>query len=102
MMCFVTSDTLREQAAGNASDSTRPHRGLNPDIWDENDYAVVDPDINKRLGRIYPEAIRGESRWLWFLQTEPARRRTAKRYGRLARGGEQAFKQRYQEVKGRT
>jgi hypothetical protein len=46
--------------------------GLNPDIWDENDYAVVDPDISKRVGRIYPEMILGEPNWLWFLQTEPA------------------------------
>jgi hypothetical protein len=33
---------------------------------------IVDPDINKRVGRIYPEVILGEPKWLWFLQTEPA------------------------------
>jgi hypothetical protein len=33
---------------------------------------VVDPDINKRVGRINPETIHGEPRSLLFLQTEPA------------------------------
>jgi hypothetical protein len=46
--------------------------GLRTDIWGEDDYAVVDPDINKHVGRINPETIHGEPRWLWFLQTEPA------------------------------
>ena len=46
--------------------------GLNPDIWDEADYAIVDPDINKRVGRFYTEVILGEPKWMWFLQTEPA------------------------------
>ena len=40
-------------------------------IWGEDDYAVVDPDINKRVGRIYPTPINGEPKWLWFLQTHP-------------------------------
>ena len=39
-----------------------------PELWDnENDYAIVDPDINKRLGRIYLDTILGEPKWLRFL-----------------------------------
>jgi hypothetical protein len=45
--------------------------GMNPDLWDENDYPIVDPDINKRVGRIYAEMILGEPKWMWFLQTAP-------------------------------
>jgi hypothetical protein len=32
--------------------------GLDPDIWAEDDYAIVDPDTNRRVGRIYPERSR--------------------------------------------
>jgi hypothetical protein len=56
--------------------------GLNPDIWAENDYAIIDPDINKRVGRIYPEIILGEPKRLWFLQTERRCRPTATRPAR--------------------
>jgi hypothetical protein len=34
--------------------------GLNPDIWAGDDYVVVDPDLNKRVGRIYREVIGGD------------------------------------------
>jgi hypothetical protein len=43
--------------------------GLDPNIWSEDDYAVVD---ETRIGRIYKEPIHGEPKWLWFLQTVPA------------------------------
>jgi hypothetical protein len=75
--------------------------GLNPDIWDEHDYAIVDPDINKRVGRIYPEVILGRPMWLWFLQTEPATPPNSGKAGTLDEA-KAAFKRRYQEVKGRT
>jgi hypothetical protein len=29
--------------------------GLNPDVWDEDGYVVIDPDINTYVGRIYAE-----------------------------------------------
>jgi hypothetical protein len=74
--------------------------GLNPDIWDENDYAIVDPDLNKRVGRIYPEIILGESKWLWFLQTEPAPPPNSGKADTLEEAKAQ-FKRRYAEVKGR-
>jgi hypothetical protein len=41
--------------------------GLNPDIWAEDDYAIIDPGINKRVSRIYPETAKGEPKWLWFF-----------------------------------
>jgi hypothetical protein len=34
--------------------------GLNPDVWDEERYVVIDPDINTHVGRIYSELIHGE------------------------------------------
>jgi hypothetical protein len=40
--------------------------------WAENDYAIVDPNINKRVGRIFAEVILGEAKWMWCLHTEPA------------------------------
>jgi hypothetical protein len=47
-------------------------KGIDSDIWDENDDAVIAPNIAKCVDRIYPETIRGEQKWLWFLQTDPA------------------------------
>jgi hypothetical protein len=48
--------------------------GLNADIWAEHGYAVVEPDINKRVGRIYPDMIRGDLRWpCWFLEEKKIR-----------------------------
>jgi hypothetical protein len=76
-------------------------KGINPDIWAEDDYAIVDPDLNKRVGRIYPEVILGEPKWLWFLQTEPAPPPNSGKAGALEEA-QAAFKRRYQEVKGRT
>ena len=38
--------------------------GLNPDIWDEDDYAVNDPEIDESVGRICVETFLGELRWM--------------------------------------
>jgi hypothetical protein len=75
--------------------------GLNPDLWADDDYAIVDPDINKRVGRIYPEMILGEPKWLWFLQTEPAPPTNSGKADTLEEA-KAAFKRRYAEVKGRA
>jgi hypothetical protein len=77
--------------------------GGNPELWAEaeNDYAIVDADTNKRVGRIYPEMIRGEPKWLWFLQTEPAPPPNSGKTDSLEEA-QAAFKRRYAEVKGRT
>jgi hypothetical protein len=72
----------------------------NPDIWAADDFAVIDPDINKRVGRIYPELIKGELKWLWFLQTEPAPPPNSGKAESLEEA-KAAFKRRYAEVKGR-
>jgi hypothetical protein len=72
--------------------------GLNPDLWAEDDYAIVDPDINKRVGRIYPELIKGESKWMWFLQTELAPPPNSGKADSLEEA-KAAFKRRYAEVK---
>jgi hypothetical protein len=75
--------------------------GLNPDLWADDDYAVVDPDINKRVGRIYPELIKGERKWMWFLQTEPVPAPNSGVVNSLEEAKE-AFKRRYLQVKSRT
>jgi hypothetical protein len=75
--------------------------GLNPDLWAADDYSIVDPDINKRVGRIYPETILGEPKWLWFLQTEAAPPPNSGKADSLDEAKE-AFKRRYLQVKGRT
>ena len=59
---------------------------------------MVDPDINKRIGRIYPEMIRGEPRWMWFLQTEPAPPPNSGTADSLE-DAKVAFERRYAEVK---
>ena len=73
--------------------------GLNPDIWAADDYAIVDPHINKRVGRIYPEVIKGELKWMWFLQTEPAPPPNSGKTDSLEEA-KAAFKRRYLQVKG--
>jgi len=40
--------------------------GWNPKIWSEDDYCILDDE--QRVGRIYPEVIRGQPKWKWFLQ----------------------------------
>jgi hypothetical protein len=42
--------------------------GLDPTIWDEDDYAIVD---EIKVGRIYAQRIHGEIKWVWCLQTCP-------------------------------
>jgi hypothetical protein len=45
--------------------------------------------------------IRGEPKWMWFLQTEPAPPPNSGTADSLEEA-KQAFKRRYQEVKGRA
>jgi hypothetical protein len=73
--------------------------GWNPNVWGEDDYCILDGDCI--VGRIYPEIIRGEPKWLWFLQTElaPPPNQGMVRSLEEAKAG---FKRRYAEVKGRT
>jgi hypothetical protein len=73
--------------------------GLNPSIWGEDDYSVIDGET--RVGRIYRERIQGEWRWLWFLQTEPAPPPNQGVAGTLEEAKAE-FKRRYAEVRGRT
>jgi len=42
--------------------------GLDPTIWGEDDYAIVD---EAKVGRIYRELIHGEPKWRWCLQQIP-------------------------------
>jgi hypothetical protein len=44
--------------------------GWNPNIWGEDDYCILDGEIV--VDRIYPEIIKCDPKWMWFLQTEPA------------------------------
>ena len=69
--------------------------GWNPNIWSEDDYSVVDGDTV--VGCIYPEEVCGEMRWLWFLQTVPARPPNRGIVGSLEEA-KTAFKARYAEV----
>jgi len=69
--------------------------GLDPTIWDEEDYAIVD---ETKIGRIYQQRIHGELKWVWCLQTNPA--------PPLNRGvadtldeAKAAFAKRYQEIR---
>jgi hypothetical protein len=73
--------------------------GWNPNIWGEDDYCVLDGDVV--VGRIYPELIKGERKWMWFLQTEPAPPPNSGVVSSLEEAMA-AFKRRYQEVRGRT
>jgi len=75
--------------------------GLDSDISDDNDYAVVDPETDERVGRIYLETFLAEPRWLWFLQTVPAPPPNSGKEDTLEEV-KAAFKRRYGEAKGRT
>jgi hypothetical protein len=48
-------------------------------------------DSDVVVGRIYPEIIKGEPKWLWFLRTEPA-----------PEDAKAGFKARYEQVKARA
>jgi hypothetical protein len=67
----------------------------------QDDYAVIDPDIARRVGRVYRETIRGEPKWMWSLQTDPAPPLNSGMAATLEEAAA-AFKRRYQEVKART
>jgi hypothetical protein len=68
---------------------------LDPTIWDEDDYAIVD---EAKVGRIYQQRIHGELKWLWFLQTDPAPPPN-KGIADTLDEAQAAFKTRYLEVK---
>jgi len=61
-----------------------------------NDFDVFDGET--RVGRTYREAIRGEPKWRWFLQTVPAPAPNQGMADTLAEA-KAAFRQRYQQVK---
>ena len=71
--------------------------GLNPELWAQDDYAVIDADIARRVGRIY----RSDPKWVWLLETEPGPQPNSGAANTLEEAAA-AFKRRYQEVKGRT
>jgi len=55
---------LRKQSAEDRIEGRDP-----PPDWSDDDYAVVNEEL---VGRIYRQQVRGEIKWLWFLQTVPA------------------------------
>jgi hypothetical protein len=73
--------------------------GLNPDIWGEDDYSIIDGETC--VGCIYPEQSHGQWIWRWFLQIEPAPRPNSSVTATLEEAKVE-FKRRYAEVKGRT
>jgi hypothetical protein len=73
---------------------------LNPDIWADDDYAIVDPDLNKRVGRIYPEMILASRSGCGSCRPEPAPPPNSGEADSLEEA-RVAFKRRYAEVKGR-
>jgi hypothetical protein len=69
--------------------------GLDPTIWDDDDYAIVD---ETKVGRIYTHRIHGEMKWVWCLQTDPAPPPNTGVADTLD-DAKAAFKKRYEEVK---
>ena len=69
--------------------------GLDPTIWDENDYSIVDETT---VGRIYTQRIHGEVKWVWWLQTSPAPPPNTGIADTLD-DAKVAFKKRYEQVK---
>jgi hypothetical protein len=67
----------------------------------QDDYAVIDPDIARRVGRICRDMTRGEPMWLWLLQTEPAPPPNSGMATTIEEAAA-AFKRRYQDVKARA
>lgn len=72
--------------------------GLNPDIFGDDDYSVIDGEAC--VGRIYPEMIHGEPKWRWFLQTVPAPPPSSGVAATLQEAKAE-FKRRHAEVRGR-
>jgi hypothetical protein len=68
---------------------------LDPTIWDEDDYAIVD---ETKVGRIYSQRIHGEMKWVWCLQTDPAPP-PSRGIADTLDDAKAAFKKRYEEVK---
>jgi hypothetical protein len=60
--------------------------------------AVAGSPHRRQRGRIYPEVIRGEPKWMWFLQTEPAPPPNSGIANSLD-AAKAAFKRRYAEVR---
>jgi hypothetical protein len=54
-------DELRKQHAQDRIEGLEP-----PLDWSEDDYAVVDEML---FGRAYRQPVKGDLKWLWFLQT---------------------------------
>jgi hypothetical protein len=71
--------------------------GLDPTIWDEDDYAILD---EAKVGRLYTQRIHGEMKWVWCLQTDPAPPPNTGIADTLD-DAKAAFKKRYEEVKRR-
>ena len=71
--------------------------GLDPTIWDEDDYAILD---EAKVGRLYTQRIHGEMKWVWCLQTDPAPPPNTGIADTLD-AAKAAFKKRYEEVKRR-
>jgi hypothetical protein len=71
--------------------------GLDPTIWDEDDYAILD---ETKVGRLYTQRIHGEVKWVWCLQTDPAPPANRGIADTLD-DAKAAFKKRYEEVKQR-
>jgi hypothetical protein len=69
--------------------------GLDPTIWDEDDYAILD---EAKVGRLYTQRIHGEMKWVWCLQTDPAPPPNTGIADTLD-DAKVAFKKRYEEVK---
>jgi hypothetical protein len=74
---------------------------LNPQIRAENDYAIVDPDINKCIGNLPRDNPRRAKAAVVPPDTEPAPPPNSGRASSLEEA-KAAFKRRSAEVKGRT
>jgi len=70
---------------------------LDPKIWDEDDYAILD---ETKVGRIYSQRIHGELKWVWCLQTDSAPPPNTGIADTLD-GAKAAFRKRYEEVRRR-
>jgi hypothetical protein len=68
---------------------------LDPTIWDEDDYAILD---EAQVGRLYTKRIHGEMKWVWCVQTDPAPPPNTGIADTLD-DAKAAFKKRYEEVK---
>jgi hypothetical protein len=66
--------------------------------WFQDDYVVLDED--RTVGRIHSETIRGEPKWLWFINTSPYPAPPPHNgIAQTLEDAKQAFKARYEEMK---